>query len=207
MPNKIKYGLKNVHYAVATIAADGSATFATPKPIPGAVSMSLDPQGEMEPFYADNIVYFVSNSNSGYEGDMEFARLTEDFKKDILGYIEDSKGVLLEDVDAEATHFALLFQFEGDVKATRHVLYNCTANRASVSGNTKEENTTPQTESCTISSTSIYVPTLQKNLAKAETNPETDSATYEGWNSEVYIPTSLTAGEEVPTSPTTGEGE
>lgn len=189
--NKIKFGLKGVHYAIATIAADGSATFGTPKPFPGAVSLSLDPQGEMEPFYADNIVYWVSNTNSGYEGDLEMARVSDDFKKDVLGYIEDSNGVLLEDVDAEAVHFALLFQFEGDKKATRHVMYNCTAARANVSGQTKEENATPQTETCSISSTSIYVPALQKNLAKAETNPDTDETTYAGWNEAVYIPTSL----------------
>lgn len=190
--NKIKFGLKGVHYAIATIAADGSATFGTPKPFPGAVSLGLDPQGKMEPFYADNIAYWVSNTNSGYEGDLEMARVSDDFKKDVLGYIEDANGVLLEDADAEAVHFALLFQFEGDKHATRHVMYNCTAARSNVSGKTKEEKATPQTETCSISATSIYVPALQKNLVKAETNPDTDATTYEGWNQTVYIPTSLT---------------
>jgi len=189
-PNKIKYGLKNVYYAKATIAADGSATYASPVAIPGAVSMSLDAQGENTPFYADNIVYYVGVANNGYEGDLEIARVPDSFKKDILGYIEDTKNILIEDADAEPGHFALLFQFEGDVKATKHVIYNCTATRAALSGNTKEENVEPQTESMTLTATTIYNATLGKNIVKAEAGVNADATTYNGWNSAVYQPVS-----------------
>lgn len=187
--NKIKYGLKNVYYAVATIAADGSATYDTPVAFPGAVSLSMDPQGENSPFYADNIVYWVGASNTGYEGDLEIAKVIDAFKTDVLGYQTDNKGVLVEDANANAVHFALLFQFEGDVKATRHVLYNCTATRPSASGSTKEESVEPETESVTITATTVYNASYDTDIVKAETNESTDTTTYTGWFEAVYTPT------------------
>lgn len=190
MPNnKIKYGLKNVYYAVATIAADGSATYDTPVAFPGAVSLSLDPHGENTPFYADNIVYWVGVANTGYEGDLEIARVIDDFKTDVLGYQTDNKGVLVEDANANAVHFALLFQFEGDVKATRHVMYNCTATRPGASGSTKEDTVEPETESVTITATTIYNASYDTDIVKAETNETTDTTTYSGWFTAVYTPT------------------
>lgn len=192
MANKIKYGLKSVYYAVATIAADGTATYDTPVAFPGAVSISLEPQGENTPFYADNIVYWVGAGNSGYEGDLEMARVTDDFKKDVLGYIEDAKGVLVEDLNANATHFALMFQFEGDVKATKYVFYNCTATRPTAAGSTKEDSIEPETETITITATSVYNASLGTDIVRGETNEETDTTTYNGWNTAVYVPTAPT---------------
>ena len=192
--NKIKYGLKSVYYAVATIASNGSATYGTPVALPGAVSLSLSPQGDNSPFYADNIVYWMGVSNTGYEGDLELATVAEKFKTDVLGYVKSDKLVLLEDANADPVHFALMFQFEGDQKATRHVMYNCTAKRPDAAGDTKGENIEPKTETLNITATSIYVSGLGSgmDIVKAESISSTDSTTYNGWFSAVYVPTALT---------------
>ena len=189
MANKIKYGLKNVYYALATIAANGTATYSTPVAFPGAVSLSLDPSGENTPFYADNVVYWVGNGSTGYTGTLEVARVIDSFKKDVLGFIDDGKHVLVEDNNAEIKHFALLFQFEGDVKATKHVMYNCTCARPSVTGQTKGESIEPQTESLALTAATIYDAALNKDIVKAEANEDSDSTTYSGWTSAVYTPT------------------
>lgn len=187
--NKVKYGICNVYFAVATIAANGTATYTTPKALPGAVSISLDQQGETNKFFADNIVYYTSVANNGYEGDLEVAKLNDDFLKDILGYGTDANGVLYEDAGAPVVHFALMFQFEGDKHAKRHVLYNCTCNRPSVSGSTKEDSVEPQTETITITATTIHHAGLDKDIVKASVTP-TETTQYNAWNSTVYMVTS-----------------
>lgn len=127
MPNKVKYGLKNVHAAILTeTTTDGvtSYSYGTPKPVPGAVSISLEAQGETSPFYADDIVYFRTNANNGYSGDLEIALIPEWFRTDILKEDDDANGVLVEKSDiGESVKFALLFEFTGDAKGIRHVLY------------------------------------------------------------------------------------
>ena len=63
--NKVKFGLTNVHYAKikdwVTDASGANLTpvYVDPVRLPGAVSISIDANGENENFYADDIVYYV----------------------------------------------------------------------------------------------------------------------------------------------------
>lgn len=186
MANKVRYGLKNVYYAVATIAANGTATYATPVAIPGAVNLSLDPEGDINNFFADNIAYATFSANAGYTGTLEVALVPDSFKTDVLGYVVDPNDakVLYEDAGAATKHFALLFQFEGDEDATKHVLYNCTAQRASIEGATTEDSIEAQTESLDITAASIYNAALTKDIVKAKA--ETGATAYATWTSAVY---------------------
>lgn len=188
--NKVKYGLKNVHYAIATIdELTNTATYGDVKPWPGAVSLSMDAQGDVTKFRADNVDYWVGRANNGYEGDLETALIPEDFRRTVLGDFEDSNGVLVEDAGAPTIAFALMFQFEGDQKAMRHVLYNCTASRPAVNGQTTEETIEPQTETVTITAVAIHNSALDKDLIKARISQ--DEAAYSTWFDSVYQPTTL----------------
>lgn len=181
-PNKVKFGLKNVHYAPLTFGSGGAVTFGTPVAIPGAVNLSLSKNGESVVFYADDGVYFEIGDNSGYDGTLEIALIPDAFRIDALGETADNKGVLMEGGEAALGHFALLFEFTADVKAVRHVLYNCTARQTEVAGATKAGSIEVQTETLALSAK----PLPGGGKVKAKTGDSTDSTTYEGWYDSVY---------------------
>ena len=180
--NKVKFGLKNCHYAKATLDPDTNiVTFGTPVAIPGAVNLSLDPEGDTEPFYADDMVYYTTVANNGYSGDLEMALVPDHFRKDILKETEDANGVLVEDSTVEPEHFALLFEFSGDKKKIRHCMYYCTAARPTIEGKTNEDSKEVQTETLELTATP-----LPNGLVKVKTGANTDEAVYNGWYSAVY---------------------
>ena len=182
--NKVKYNLKNVHAAILTKGESGTYSYGTPQAIPGAVSISLEAEGENTPFYADGIVYFRSTTNNGYSGDLEIALIPEWFRTDILQETLDANGVLIESADnLESVHFALLFEFDGDINAIRHVLYDCTTARPSIESETKEDTIEPGTETL-----SLAADPREDGLVKARTGDTTSAATYANWYQEVYIP-------------------
>ena len=137
--NKVKFGLNKVHYAkILSFDDEGVPTFAEPVRIPGAVSLSIDAEGEASNFYADDGVYYVLNNNSGYTGDLEIALVPLDFATDILGETLDTNGVLTENNTAEVSQFALLFEFSGDKNKIRHCLFCCSASRPATESSTIE---------------------------------------------------------------------
>ena len=149
MGNKIKYGLKNVHYSVIT-NTEGVINYATPVAIPGAVNLVLNAKGDKTEFYADDGAYFVATLNQGYDGNLEVALIPDVFKKDVLGEIEDANGALFEDSEAKIKAIALMYEFKGDSKKTKHVNYNVSVARPSVQSNTRTNSITPETDTLAI---------------------------------------------------------
>ena len=188
--NKVKFNICNVHYAIVRLNIDGTATFDTPVPMPGAVSLSLDPNGEPKNFYADGFAYYTISNNMGYEGDLELALIPESFRRDVLKETIDSNGVLIESSNVETENFALLFEFDGDAKKIRHVMYYCSASRPTIESQTNEDEIEVKTEKLTIKAAP-----LGNGLVKAKTGDDTNDEVYLNWYSEVYLPNAVIGGE------------
>jgi phi13 family phage major tail protein len=141
--SKVRFGLSKAYYAVVT-----NDTYGTPVALPGAVSLSLNREGsDPEKFWADNIAYYVAPAvNGGYTGTLTLANVPQSFMVDVLGYIVDDNGMLVEVSDAASKSFALMYEVEGDADQKRYVFFNCTAQRVAAGANTKSDSTTPDTQ-------------------------------------------------------------
>lgn len=182
--NKVKFNICNVHYALQNIAEDGAVTFGTPVAMPGAVSLALDANGEPSNFYADGYAYYTISNNMGYDGDLELAMVPEQFRTEVLKEELDSNKVLVENANVETANFALIFEFDGDVRKIRHVLYNCAASRPSIESQTNEDEIEVQTETLALTATP-----LASGYVKAKTGDNTTDMVYQNWYKQVYLPT------------------
>lgn len=137
----VRFGVEKAYYA--PLNDDG--TYGTPKPLLGAVSLTMTPSGESNNFYADNELFAVFNTNSGYTGSIELAYLDEEARVDLLGDVVDAVGGTIEDAEAQPNRVALMWQTNSNVANKRVVFYDVTFNRPEENANTTKESTDPDT--------------------------------------------------------------
>ena len=149
--------------------------------MPGAVSISLEQQGELSYFYADGVKYYTGSSNSGYQGDLETALIDDEFRKTISKEVADKNKVLFENSDVEIQEFALGFQIDGDKIPTLFWFYNCVATRPNVESKTNEDKKEPSTDKINISASPGKDGTI-----RAKTTEESYDAVKSNWFKKVY---------------------
>lgn len=181
--NKVKFGLSNCYIAPFTIGLDGTYTYGTPIAVPGAVNLSLSPSGDTNDFYADNVIYFSSTANQGYEGDLEIALIPDPIRTQILGETVDSNGAYVENASDKASGFAFGFQINGDQNNRKFWYYNCTLTRPTTESGTTEDTITPSTDTLSIKA----MPRLSDTKVRVFLEPTTENqAVYDAFFNEVY---------------------
>ncbi|MEK4494496.1 major tail protein [Ureibacillus sp. FSL W8-0352] len=183
MGNKVSYGLTNVHYAVISKDEQGNYKYGKPKRVYGAVSLTLDPTGDSNNFYADNGVYFSRTANTGYEGTLSIARIPEEFRIDVLGE-KLIDGGLLEKADAKPNDIALLFEVDGDVQQDRFVYYDVSVARPSQNANTTAESIEIEAQELSIT----VKPRTTDKAIRFVTGENTPKEIYDNFYNEVYEP-------------------
>ena len=187
--NKVRFGLSSVYYAVLT---EGSTNvWATPVAVPGAVSLSVDANVASSDFYADNVAYYRTFANNGYNCTLEMARITESMLSDVFGMAADASGVIREKTGVEPKPFALLFKINGDQGDEDYLLYRCVPSTKPTEGSqtTGENGAEPQTQSFDFSALPLVTgAAAQKGLIKAKTGSTASTSVKSGWYSAVNVP-------------------
>lgn len=111
--------------------------------------------------------------------------IPDSFRKDVLGETEDETSkVLIENASAEAKPFALLYQFEGDQKASLRVLYNCSAARPNEDGSHDQRDKAPPARKRCPSP----LPRWRDGKVKAKTTDTTTETVIQNWFKSVWQP-------------------
>lgn len=172
------------YYSVITEGDNNSITYDTPVALPGAVNLSLSPEGDENVFYADDSRYYVVSTNSGYSGDLEIAMITDAFAENVLGNELDSNKLMVESKDGKHKSIALMFEVQSDESARRYVFYNVSIGRVSTNAATTEESTTVQTATLNITAAAAK----DTGYVRAYTTDLTPDATYNAWFTSVQVP-------------------
>lgn len=188
--NKVKFGLKNVHYALATETTTLGVTttsYGTPVAYPGAVSLEVNPSSsDATVFRADDSDYYiVSGSTQGFDGTYECAYVPEAFETDVLGATTDDNGVVVEYANDEVKYVALLFEIDGDNSGRRYLVPKVKFVKPGISAETTG---TDGNQPKTVSLSFTAAPRPDDGLARMHTGDTTDAETYNGWFSTVYAP-------------------
>lgn len=179
--NKVQFNLKNVAYAVLT-QTDGTASWATPVKVPGAVTLTLDAQGDITPFYADGIAYYQAIAHGGYSGSLEMARYPDQMLQDIWGFeLDETDKVIMENANVDPKPFALLYEIDGDADHQQYCLYNCSGTRPGIGGKTNTNTKEPQTQTSNISASP-----LENGNILVRTTASTPDSVRQAWYTKVY---------------------
>lgn len=204
MAEKITYGVRNGHYAPVTHDSEGSPLFGAVKSWVGWSEMALPPVGDPLKVYADDVVFFKAHVNQGYDGTVSTYQVPEDFKINHLGEYRDANGVLVERSSAQPKDFALLGEFqtadEESVNPKRFVLYNCSAGRADLTGETKTETQSPVSFSIPVT----VAPTIKDEIVKATLLKSDNETLFNSWFSSVYYNPDLVVTQRVTVTVTDG---
>ena len=153
MANKVEFGISELHVCTYTVGDDGTVTLGTPYFQPGAVSFSPEEQSENNTIYADNIPYWSGYSGGTFEGDLEVAKFSDEFKTQFLGYRALTNGGLANVKNATKPNVYIAFQVEGDAESRRVILYNCALGVIGREFNTIEDTKEPTTETLGVTCT------------------------------------------------------
>lgn len=185
MPNRVNWGLALSAWGKITVDGSGNDVYGTPTMFLGNRQVNWDPAGDLVKVFADGTVIYTGRQNSGYTGSMELTNLDDEFARWVLSESVDQKNVQYETKEPTINRFYLIWEWVQDAKNTRHIMYNITASRPSMSATTAGDGDSKTAQYRTLNLTAIP---REDGIVKASTRVDVDSTTYSGWFNAAYVP-------------------
>ena len=148
--NKVRFGLSEIHVGTYDISPEGVVKLGNPVALPGAISLTLDPEGEEASVYADDVKYWFNFEDNGFKGDLEVVRFTDEFSIKFLGKAKLEDGGIASIKGAQKPAVYIAFQSKGDKENRRAILYNASIAQPNKEYKTKEDKTEVATEKAEI---------------------------------------------------------
>lgn len=144
----VRVGLDKLHYALMTDEA--TETYATPVPIPGAITATISPEVNSETLYADDQAAEIATSLGGVEVEINVKDLPSDIQSVILGSTIDENGVVIDSKNDNPPYLALGFRSRKSNGEYRYYwLFKGKFTPAEEEFNTKEDSPSFQTPTIT----------------------------------------------------------
>ena len=160
-------------------------TYGTVERLRGAAELTLEPTGDKGSYKADNINFYTSESNDGYEGTLKLALLTQEFLTRVLGEkLDPTTKTISEIANAEKKNFALMFRFEGDKKRNTSC-FVLLLRITSVNGIKKQKSGSDINE---VELNFTASPRPLDKVVRRKTTEETSDEIRQNWFKEVFEP-------------------
>ena len=144
--NRVEFGVSEFYIGTYE-DNNGTITLGSPYHQEGATSITLEPEGDQNSFFADNKLFWGGYSDNGYTGSATVAKFDDEFKKKFLGYKKTTGGGLGAVKNAQRPNLYFMFQAEGDAFSRKFMLYNVAVSQINREFNTIEDSKEPTTES------------------------------------------------------------
>lgn len=184
--NKVRFGLSNWTVFKRVADVNNAPAWDSPVHIPGVTQCTRTAQVNSTDFYADNVLYWRGNSDTGDEITVNAALIPNEVKAWMLGWKVDANGALVRVTDGTPAEFAMAYQVEGDKTPRAKVVYSCIASIPNESNETKGESVTVQTEELVIRAKAIKV--AGHETVDSVLNKDDDAAAFASFFSAVYVP-------------------
>lgn len=110
MGKQATIGVKDLCYAVATVAADGTVTYATPKPIASVQKIGLSVSASSDKHYADDTTVDIINNFEGCSASIDTYGIDNATIAELEGHTVDTNGIMVENENDEAPYIAIGFK-------------------------------------------------------------------------------------------------